>query len=252
MSRDILVGIFTAILLCLFCALGETRKVLMVDEDGNVNAPETLATTAQLAANETAIMIADAKASGAAEAAKEGTNLVADVVSQIMANELVVYRKGFTDSFSSAILLSEDDRLVITKFEPHKATNGELVAHDITYAITADVGSIKPLIKTRLSLTDGDFTALPNSQVGDVEPVAGTYTDEDGTEYSNIYKVRFWCNDSERTFFTVYLNGGTPEGDGSVLNITGGIQGGKSAVVDWGGNRLTFKGGLLVGVEAIE
>lgn len=255
MKEDIFNAFMLALIfffLVILALRGEEMRVLMVNEDGKVNIPETLATTAQLATNETAIIIAEAKAEGAKEAARQGTNLVANVVSQIMANELVVYRKGFTDSFASAILISEDDKFIITKLEPFVATDGNLIANEITYAITANIGAVKPLIKTHSSLGSGDFIALQDSRIGEAQAVEGTYTDEDGTEYSNLYKVRFWVEaGAEREFFTVYLNGGTPEGDGSVLTIRNGIQGGASAVVEWGGNKLTFKGGLLVSVEEV-
>ena len=102
-----------------FAVFGEavTNEVLFVDEKGEVNRPETLATTADMAANKTAILTAEQKAAAAAAAAREGTNLVQDIIRDITANELVVYRSGYTDAFGVLVIIDPDAKLIITDFE---------------------------------------------------------------------------------------------------------------------------------------
>ena len=246
------------LILLLCCVLGaavygqQRMQVLMVDQHGEVNVPGVLATTAQMATNQASLAIAQATADAAKSAAQQGSNMVSEVVSRIMANELVVYRRGFVDSFEGAVLLTESDALVICRFLPNLEIDSQgRVRHQIHYACTVDVGAVQPVVSQRYSLVEGDFEALPASAVGTPQPLPGTYTDQAGNVFENVYSVDIWVPQAQRAFYVVYLDGGTPDGDGSVLDIVGGIQGGKSATVDWGGNRLTFRGGLLVGVEVL-
>ena len=50
-------------------------------------------------------------------------------------------------------------------------------------------------------------------------------------------------------FLRVYTEITSQVGDGSVLNITGGIAGGMTQTVMWGANTIRFIGGLAVEPE---
>ena len=248
-----LISFVLSVLFALPCVANpQPMQELMVDEHGQINVPGVLATTAQLATNEAAIIVAEAKVSAAAAAAQEGTNLVAEVLDRIMANELVVYRHGFADSFAAAVLLTENDKLVITEFRPHiEVDRAGRVKHSITYACTVDVDEVSPVVYECNSLIAGDAAALPSSDVGTPQRVSGSYTSASGDVLENVYTVDFWTQPAGQAFYVIYLAGSTPDGDGSVFEITGGIQGGRTATIEWGGNRLSFRGGLLVDVEVL-
>ena len=72
-----------------------SNKVVFVDQAGKINAPEVVASVGDMAANKTEIAIAQAAATAAEKAAREGTNLVASTVQAITENEFVVYRRFY-------------------------------------------------------------------------------------------------------------------------------------------------------------
>jgi hypothetical protein len=72
---------------------------VFVDQDGQINAPEVVASVGDMAANKTEIAIAQAAAKAAEEAARKGTNLVDATVKAITDNEFVVYRRGYTELY---------------------------------------------------------------------------------------------------------------------------------------------------------
>ena len=247
--------LLAAIATALQAACGDvsvTNTVLMVDQDGNINVPDVLATTADMATASAGAAIAKAKADAAKDAVNDCTNLIQGIVSQIAANELVVYRQGFTDSFASTVFLSADAKCVIYDFKPCVAESGGLVGHDICYALTESPGAAAaPVVLYRDSLASGDFQALDQSKVG--APVsAAPYEGEDGTVYSHGYRVRVWTPSSRAGFFQVNITGSDPLGAGFTFDIVGGVTGGKSATVTWGDSVLTFRGGLLTEVGHAE
>jgi hypothetical protein len=97
-------------LVLLLAAAVISNKVVFVDQDGNNNAPEVIASVGDMAANKTEIAIAQAAATAAEKAAREGTNLVSSTVQAITENEFVVYRRGFTDSLGVMVALPPDTK----------------------------------------------------------------------------------------------------------------------------------------------
>ena len=123
---------FLKIALCVFPVLFGSGQnvVLMVDQDGQLNYTNVLATAAQMSSNLTAVAIADAKADAAISAAAAGSNMVEEVVTQITENQLVIYREGFIDSFSSDVSLPPDAKLIISKFTPNVGGDASADFHD--------------------------------------------------------------------------------------------------------------------------
>ena len=246
-----LVSCFGFLVLC-FAVLGEvtTNEVLFVDQQGNVNRPETLATTADMAANATAILTAEQKAAAAAAAAREGTNLVQDIIRDITANELVVYRFGYTDAFGALVVIDPDAKLTITKFEVLDETDAEgRMAFRLTYALKNSQSVMeKPEVKWRSSLDSGDYAVLPPDQVG--EPVAGgSHVDKDGIEYGYTYAVKFYAPTGKSGFFIVNLTADDAAGDGMTFDMPNGVTGGYTGEIYFGSALLEFKGGVLMGVK---
>ena len=229
-----------------------TNEVLFVDQAGNVNRPEAIATTADMAANKTAILTAEQKAAAAEAAAREGTNLVQDIIRDITANELVVYRFGYTDAFGVLVVIDPDAQLVITEFEILNEVDEEgRNAFRLTYALkNSQSVDVKPEVKWRSSLDKGsvDFAALPPEQVG--EPVAGgSYTDKDGIEYGYTYTVKFYAPTDKSGFFIVNLTADDAAGDGLAFDLPNGVTGGYTGDIYFGNALLNFKGGVLMGVK---
>ena len=237
-----------------FAAFGEvtTNEVLFVDQAGNVNRPETLATTADMAANATAILTAEQKAAAAEAAAREGTNLVQDIIRDITANELVVYRFGYTDAFGALVVIDPDAKLVITAFEILDEMDADgRTAFRLTYALkNSQSVAVKPEVKWGASLEGGreSFATLPPEQVG--EPVAGgSYTDKDGIEYGYTYTVKFYAPTDKSGFYVVNLTADDAAGDGMAFDLPNGVTGGYTGDVAFGSKILEFKGGVLMGVK---
>ena len=229
-----------------------TNEVLFVDQAGNVNRPEAIATTADMAANKTAILTAEQKAAAAEAAAREGTNLVQDIIRDITANELVVYRFGYTDAFGVLVVIDPDAQLVITEFEILNEVDEEgRNAFRLTYALkNSQSVDVKSEVKWRSSLDKGsvDFAALPPEQVG--EPVAGgSYTDKDGIEYGYTYTVKFYAPTDKSGFFIVNLTADDAAGDGLAFDLPNGVTGGYTGDIYFGNALLNFKGGVLMGVK---
>lgn len=245
---------FLKIALCVFPVLFGSGQnvVLMVDQDGQLNYTNVLATAAQMSSNLTAVAIADAKADAAISAAAAGSNMVEEVVTQITENQLVVYREGFIDSFSSDVGLPPDAKMVVSGFTPNVGGDAANDFHEIKYAVTHDASSLQPDVLYAETLSGGRDAMLPleESKIGVAEQLDEVFTSSAGVTYPFVYKVRFAAPKSSSGFYCVYLSGEDSAGS-SVLEITGGVTGGKSATFDWGGNRLIFTGGILTGVEEI-
>lgn len=230
-----------------------SNRVIMVDENGNINVPGVLATTAQLTTNETMLVLAQAAAEAAAQAANEGTNIVQGVVSEIMASQLIVYRRGFNDSFGTITVFSPNDDVVITGITlPDIISDGGLLAVDITYAATLDVQSVAPgFLYSSTLVQKSDMAEMSSSNIDPPEQIASEVITQNGKTYSYSYKVRIWVPQEDTGFFVLYMDADEPDGDGSAVNLVGGVKGGITGTRRWGTNSMTWEGGFLVGVEQV-
>lgn len=244
------------------CSFGDTidtastvtisNRVLMVDEDGNLNVSNVLATVAQMTTNETMLVLAQASAEAAEKAAYEGTNIVQGVVSEIMAQQLVIYRRGFNDSFGTITVFSPSDDVVVTDIEvPEVVSDEGLKAVDITYAATLDVGALAPGFLYSSTLTNkADMAELASSNIDPPEQVSAESITMNGNVYAYSYKVRIWVPQEDQGFFVIYMDADEPDGDGSAVNIYGGQKGGFTGSTVWGSNQMTFVGGFLMSVTS--
>ena len=231
--------------------LGSTvsNKVVMVDQFGKINAPEIVASATDMASNKTEIAIAQALEQAAANAARAGTNLVAATIKAITDNELVIYRRGYSDSLGVLVALPQDTKIFVEGLNVAIAHDGAgKIQHELIYATNNDAGKVTPAIKY-------SNTCIPRDQMeildDDVEFVAlqGDYTDDDGNHYGYRYSVKFWTSAEKQGFFIVYLDADAADGDGMTFDIQGGIAGGITEVVETGhSGTLLFEGGLLIDI----
>ena len=230
-----------------------SNKVVFIDQDGKNNAPEVIASVGDMAANKTEIAIAQAAATAAEKAARQGTNLVASTVQAITENEFVVYRRGFTDSLGVMVALPPDTKCIITSYTPNIATDGKgNVQHEIIYATTADASAVPAGIKHASTIEGGrDAMKVLDTPI-EKTTLSTTYEDGDGTVYNYMYSVKFWMPSNSQGFYIVYLDADAADGEGMTFDIVGGITGGYTGDVLCGSDTLTFKGGLLMGVKRNE
>jgi hypothetical protein len=240
-------------LVLLLAAAVISNKVVFVDQDGNNNAPEVIASVGDMAANKTEIAIAQAAATAAEKAAREGTNLVSSTVQAITENEFVVYRRGFTDSLGVMVALPPDTKCIITSYTPNIAVDGKgNTQHEIVYATTADASAVPAGIKHASTIAGKDTELKLLDTTIEKKNLVTTYEDSDGTVYNYMYSVKFWMPVASQGFFIVYLDADAADGDGMTFDISGGITGGYTGDVVVGADKLSFKGGLLMEIKPNE
>lgn len=241
--------------LCVLCGLNLTastvsNKVVFIDQDGKNNAPEVIASVGDMAANKTQIAIAQAAATSAEKAARQGTNLVSSTVQAITENEFVVYRRGFTDSLGVMVALPPDIKCIITSYTPNIATDGKGNAqHEIVYATTADASAVPPGIKHASTIEGGRDAMKVLDTTIEKSTLSTTYEDGDGTVCNYMYSVKFWMPSAYQGFYIVYLDADAADGEGMTFDIKGGITGGYTGDVVVGADTLSFKGGLLMEIK---
>lgn len=244
------IGLFAVLSLVVVSVFATTtsNEVLFIDHEGRVNRPETLATTAQMAANEAAILTAEQKAEAAEAAAREGTNLIQDVIRDITANELVIYRQGYTDAFGVAVVLDPDAELVISKFtcldiKDDKGRSGYTLEYRLHNSQSV---TVKPSVKWNTTIDGGTklFGTLPQDQVG--EPVSqGTFVDENGKSWY-MYSLTFYAEQDKSGFFLINLTADDAAGDGWTFDLPNGVKGGRTVTFQFGSQVLEFVGGLCL------
>lgn len=228
-----------------------SNKVVFVDQHGKLNAPEVVASVADMTSNRTEIAIANAAAQTAEKAALEAKSQIETTIASIVANELVIYRQGFTDSLGVMVALPPDTKCRVTKFTPNVATDGNgNVQHEIVYATTADASAVPPAVKhaSTMSVTEKTEFKVLDTTI-EKTTLSTTYEDLDGTIYNYMYSIKFWMPAASQGFYIVYLDADAASGDGMTFNIVGGITGGYTGDILCGSDTLTFQGGLLMGVK---
>lgn len=241
--------ILAAALPLMSAAANVTNTVLMVDQNGNLNV-DGVASVAQVATNSVEVQIAEAKAAAAAATARGVTNAINAVVENIMSNNVIIYRSGFSDSFSAVVVFTDNDQLHIIEAR-WVEKSAQQIRVQVDYVSTANLGTTKPLVYTHNTITNRqDFDELADANVS-----APTYHPETVTfqsqEYSGYYTIEATIPNPASTaqyFLWIKVTGDTPSGDGLTLDLPNGVTGGYSGNITWGGNVLTYKGGVLTGV----
>ena len=225
-----------------------TNEVLFVNEKDEVNRPGVLATTAQMAANKAAILTAEQKAEAAEAAAREGTNLIQDVIRDITSNELKVWRFGYTDAFGVAVVLDPTAQLHISAFDPldERDSAGRQGFYMEYQLHNSQPVATKPAVKWGSTIAGGTaaFDALPADQV--MEPISmGVVTDKDGKEWYK-YKLTFYAPQGTMGFYIIDLTPDDAAGNGWTFDLPNGIKGGRNGKFMFGTVELEFVGGLCM------
>ena len=254
MKRPTLFLLCAAATVAAVAAPNVTNTVMMVDQRGNLNV-EGVASVEDVAKNTVKVQIAEAKADAAQQPARGVTNAINAVVENIMNNNVVVYRSGFSDSFAALVIFTDDDILAITDARWIEKTAARIVV-DIDYVSTADLGTVKPAVMHHNTLDGGraNFEELADANV--TAPVyhaeSRTY---DGQTFAGYYTIRATIPNPASTtsyFLWIKADADAPSGDGTTLDLPHGVTGGVSGEYIWGDKVLTFSGGVLQGVRNVE
>lgn len=228
----------------------EFKKVAWVDQNGQVNVPEVIATVAQQTTNETKVLVAAQAAESAASAARTATNAVKNVVAQMVANDVHIYRCGNLVSFEALINWDPArDILAICEFQSLENDRSRQL---FGYIATQDIGTTKPRVKysDTLLTPNSDWEPLPDADVSAVT-IHNEEKDYGGVKYSKWYSVEATDTPDNQHFYVVNMDIDNPEGDGMTLNISGGFTDGVTGTFIDGSLRKTYKGGILVGIENV-
>lgn len=229
----------------------EFKKVAFVNERGEVNVPEVIATVARQTTNETNVIIADQAARSAAIAANDATNAVKKIVAQMVATDVHIYREGNLVSFEALINWDPArDILAICEFS---SLNQSRTLQRFGYIASQDIGTTKPRILASDTLLDpvSDWSPLPDAQVSAVT-IHNEDKDYGGVTYSKWYSVEVTDEPDNQHFYSVGMSIDSPDGDGMTLNISGGFTDGVTHTFVDGSLRKTYRGGILVGVENVD
>lgn len=229
----------------------EFKKVAWVNERGEVNVPEVIATVAQQTTNETKVIVAAQAAESAASAANTATNAIKNVLAQMVANDVHIYRCGNLVSFEALINWDpERDILAVCEFS---SVLPDRSRQFFGYIASQDIGTTKPRIKCSDTLANptSDWEPLPDSDVSAVT-IHNEEKDYGGVKYSKWYSVEATDTPDNQHFYTVNMDIDNPEGDGMTLNVSGGFTDGVTGTFIDGSLRKTYKGGVLMRCENVE
>lgn len=254
MKRQILYLLCVASTAAAVAAPNITNTVMMVDQRGKLNV-EGVASVEDVATNSVKAQIAEAKAEVAQKTAQGVTSAIGTVVENIMSNNVVVYRSGFSDSFAALVVFTEDDILAIVEARFIEKTDARIVV-EVDYVSTADLGAVKPAVFHHNTLDGGraNFDELPEANV-----TAPVYHAEErtfnGQTFAGYYTITATIPNPSGTssyFLWIKADADAPSGDGTTLDLPNGVTGGISGEYVWGDKALTFKGGVLKGVRNAE
>ena len=230
-------------------AANVTNTVMMVNQRGELNV-EGVASVADVATNAVKATIAAEKAAAAQNTARGVTNALQAVAENIMSNNVVIYRSGFSDSFAALVIFTDDDVLEIAEARWLDKSAAQIVV-ELDYVSTANLGTTKPTVYAHNTLTNRvDFDELADANV--TAPVYHATAREIGDQtFAGYYTITVTIPNPSGTssyFLWIKATGDTPSGDGTTLDLPNGVTGGLTGDLVWGDKVLTFVGGVLKGV----
>ena len=228
-----------------------TNTVLMVDQNGSLNV-EGVASVANVASNAAKVAIAEEKALIARQTASSASNSIDTVVQNLMQNNEIIYRSGFSDSFAPLGVFTDSDVLAVVDARWTERSAARLVC-EIDYVCTINLGAMKPTVMHRETIGGPrtDFAALADANV--TAPVYHAEQREfSGQTFAGYYSVTATIPNPASTttyFLWIKCEADAPSGDGATLDLPNGVTGGRSVTVELGNRTLTWVGGVLMEVE---
>ena len=246
------VGMFCAdVLLAAPDSVTVTNTELTVDQRGNLNAAG-VASVEDVATNAAKAVAAQQRAENAQQTAVVVSNSIDTVAQNLMANNGVIYRSGFSDSFAPIVVFTESDKLVIAGARWTEQSAARLVCQ-IEYVCTADLGTTKPTVMHRevINGARSNFSELADSNV--TAPVYHAESRTVGSDtFSGYYSIVATIPNpvSYASYFLwIKCEADAPSGQGGTLDLPNGVTGGRTYTATFGDKSLGFVGGVLMEVE---
>ena len=247
------ISILCASLCCVVFGATTTNTVLMVDQNGALNV-DGIASVEDVAKNAAKAVAAEQKAEIAQDTATAVSNTIDVVVQNLMANNEVIYRSGFSDSFAPLVVFTDSDVLAITDVRFTEKSAARLVV-EIDYVCTVNMGTTKPTVMHRETI-DGISSRADFSELADENVSAPAYTQSARTfgdqTFGGYYTVTATIQNPSGIssyFIWIKAEADAPSGDGATLDLPNGVTGGVTETVVWGDRTLTFRGGVLMEVR---
>ena len=255
----------------LFAAPNTTNTVLMVDQNGALNV-DGIASVENVASNAAKVAIAEQKALIARQTASSVSNSIDTVVQNLMQNNEIIYRSGFSDSFAPLVVFTDSDKgiwlprpvsssatavgRIVSLLEYDGSETERSAARlvcKIDYVCTINLGAMKPTVMHRETIGGPrtDFAALSDENV--TVPVYHAEQREfSGQTFAGYYSVTATIPNPASTttyFLWIKCEADAPSGDGATLDLPNGVTGGRSVTVELGNRTLTWVGGVLMEAE---
>ena len=227
-------------------------QYLMVDEEGRISPPGYTLGIDQIAAAAAQTAAASNRVMAVAEATEASEAVVSNLTEVLVGNVSFGYIDGFVVSFGGVAAVSSNASCRIVRFDvaqEHKTVGGvPYSGHYLWYYYSEPMNSV-PYIKWKTALSATEWEVA--EQDGAISYGTATL---DGVTYENLYRSTAWTPSSlDAAFYMAYCDVSTPEGDGSVFPIHGGItingQTGFSGAVTNEGAVFSYSGGLLMGID---
>lgn len=228
-----------------------TNTVLMVDQRRNLNV-EGIASVEDVATNAAKAVVASQRAEVAQQTALAVSNSINTVAQNLMANNTVIYRSGFSDSFAPLVVFTDSDVLAIVEARWTEQSAARLVCQ-IDYVCTVNLGTTKPTVMHRATINGGrsNFAELADANV--TTPVYHAEQREFGGQtFAGYYTVTATVpnpSSAASYFLWIKCEADAPSGQGATLDLPNGVTGGRSVTVELGNRTLTWVGGVLMEVE---
>ena len=241
-----------------------TGQYLMVDQHGNIVPQGYTLGLDQIASIAASQAAASNRTLAVQEATASARGVVSNLTEVLVGNNSFGYIDGFTVSFGGTAAVSSNATCQIVKLEINAWNNGGLTninntacaGHYIYFYYSEPMNST-PYIRWKRAL-GAEWEIVPCQDI--VAYPDGTTLD--GQPYSNLYRATVYIDATlSSAFFLAYCEISEADGDGSVMNIQGGITISGSAgftgtIQRTGADTVTYdfvyKGGLLMSVSESE
>ena len=233
------------------------QRYLMVDDAGTLNSTNAVASQADLARVSASNQVAQAELQASKAGYNQANTLLGVVASNIAAQAVHGFYGVELSSFDAAVVFDEATaRLVIIGWEDLNETDvvkGVPVAKwRIRFAFNQDLQTVQPYIgynQVMGGVARAEWDNLGPEFVSVPVREEGTWTAGDGTPCNYIYRVDAWVPSEPSGFAFVRVPNDAALADGGKLDLPNGVRNGRSVTITWGGNVMTWQGGLLVEVE---
>lgn len=228
-----------------------TNTFLTVDQNGKMNV-RGVATVEDVATNAVKVQVAEAKLAAVEEAVAEARAEANALAENILSNNVVIYRHGFSEGFQAVVVITTNDHLTCT-YVKKKSYSGTTATFELGYVCLADLNGITPTILAHDTLAGGkaEFDTVPAADVGSPQWHAGDLV-IGGITFSGYFTVEFTMTlaANPAAYFTyIEVAGDAPSAAGAGVDMPHGVAGGWTGTIG-GGWDIDVVGGVITGASS--